>query len=135
MLPTKRGVGCPPHFPALRAADSCRAKRSSPGGRLNSLRKIRLLSPAVQRSKAGNDHCDGHKIPRPGAAEHRVNGVGERRARWPPGYSVGVAYLAGGHRTLFHAQVAEQGNRDAAADRGDGASPLMFHGVKLALEM
>ena len=43
MLPTKRGVGCPPHFPALRAADSCRAKRSSPGGRLNSLKKIRLL--------------------------------------------------------------------------------------------
>ena len=51
MLPTKRGVGCPPHFPALRAADSCRAKRSSPGGRLNSLRKIRLL-PTVRRGQA-----------------------------------------------------------------------------------
>ena len=43
MLPTKRGVGCPPHLPALRAADSCRAKGSSPGGTLNSSRKIRLL--------------------------------------------------------------------------------------------
>ena len=53
----------------------------------------------------------------------------------PRAIAVGVAYLAGGHRTLFNAQVAEQGNRDAAADRGDGASPLMFHGVKLALEM
>ena len=130
MLPTKRGVGCPPHFPAVRAADSCRAKRSSPGGRLNSLRKIRLLRVddvdafavgtggyrnqpeqrecdanhdscehaatafpgrfdevvatiglTVQRSKAGNDHCDGHQIPRPRAAGHRVNGPTGTSAR------------------------------------------------------
>ena len=59
------------------------------------------------------------------------NGV----ARWLPGYCGRGCVPCRVPPHLFNAQVAEQGNRDAAADRGDGASPLMFHGVKLALEM
>ena len=46
--------------------------------------------------------------------------------------AVGIAYLGGGHGSGFHAQVAEQGNGHAAADRGDGAFPADVPRVKLA---
>ena len=45
----------------------------------------------------------------------------------------GSRTLPGRHGSDLDAQVAEQGDRHAAADRADAPSPLTFHGVKLAL--
>jgi hypothetical protein len=37
--------------------------------------------PTVERTETGDDHCNGHHVARPGAAEHGVGGIGKRRGR------------------------------------------------------
>ena len=117
--------------------------------------------PAVERADAGDDDDQGHDVA-PGPAEDGGVGRSENGAfafasgwsgrsrrsrsatgctprRWPPcpgWWTGGCSGLGCGpwprRPRPSRAEIAEQGDGHAAADRADRASPLTFQGVKLA---